>query len=31
MQPSRHPETPATLFLSKHGIAHSGHCYEYEE
>jgi Cys-tRNA(Pro) deacylase len=31
MQPSRHPETPATLFLRKHGIAHSDHCYEYEE
>lgn len=27
----RHPETPATLFLRKHGIAHSDHFYEYEE
>ena len=25
------PETPATLFLHKHGIAHSNHLYEYEE
>jgi Cys-tRNA(Pro) deacylase len=25
------PETPATKFLHKHGIAHSNHLYEYEE
>jgi len=25
------PETPATLFLRKHGIAHSNHPYAYEE
>jgi Cys-tRNA(Pro) deacylase len=25
------PETPATLFLSRHGVAHSNHFYEYEE
>ncbi|MFA7268354.1 MAG: Cys-tRNA(Pro) deacylase [Sterolibacterium sp.] len=27
----RAPETPATQFLRKHGIAHSDHLYEYEE
>ncbi|MCX7169792.1 MAG: Cys-tRNA(Pro) deacylase [Proteobacteria bacterium] len=25
------PETPATLFLRKHRVAHSNHLYEYEE
>jgi len=25
------PETPATLFLQRHGIAHSNHLYRYEE
>ncbi|GAB2182382.1 Cys-tRNA(Pro) deacylase [Denitratisoma sp. agr-D3] len=25
------PETPATQFLAKHGIAHSNHLYAYEE
>lgn len=25
------PETPATAFLKKHGVAHSNHLYEYEE
>ena len=25
------PETPATVFLRKHGIAHSNHVYAYEE
>jgi Cys-tRNA(Pro) deacylase len=25
------PETPATKFLHKHGVAHSNHLYEYEE
>lgn len=25
------PETPATQFLRKHGVAHSNHLYEYEE
>jgi Cys-tRNA(Pro) deacylase len=25
------PETPATLFLKRHGIAHSNHLYAYEE
>ena len=25
------PETPATQFLRKHGIAHSNHLYDYEE
>ncbi|MBI4984315.1 MAG: Cys-tRNA(Pro) deacylase, partial [Rhodocyclales bacterium] len=25
------PETPATVFLRKHGIAHSNHLYTYEE
>ena len=25
------PETPATLFLKKHGVAHSNHPYAYEE
>ena len=28
---SHAPETPATLFLRKHGIAHSNHPYPYEE
>ncbi|MDP1527026.1 MAG: Cys-tRNA(Pro) deacylase [Rhodocyclaceae bacterium] len=27
----RPPETPATKFLNKHGIAHSNHLYTYEE
>ncbi len=27
----KHPETPATLFLRKHGVAHSDHLYTYEE
>ncbi|MFA6443474.1 MAG: aminoacyl-tRNA deacylase [Sterolibacterium sp.] len=27
----RAPETPATLFLRKHGVAHSDHLYTYEE
>jgi Cys-tRNA(Pro) deacylase len=27
----RPPETPATRFLHKHGIAHSNHLYAYEE
>ncbi|MCX7176364.1 MAG: aminoacyl-tRNA deacylase [Proteobacteria bacterium] len=27
----RAPETPATLFLRKHGVAHSDHLYAYEE
>jgi Cys-tRNA(Pro) deacylase len=27
----RPPETPATQFLHKHGIAHSNHLYTYEE
>ncbi|MDO9243444.1 MAG: Cys-tRNA(Pro) deacylase [Rhodocyclaceae bacterium] len=27
----RPPETPATQFLHKHGIAHSNHLYPYEE
>ena len=25
------PETPATVFLQKHGVAHSSHLYGYEE
>jgi Cys-tRNA(Pro) deacylase len=25
------PETPATVFLARHGIAHSSHLYAYEE
>ena len=25
------PETPATVFLNKHGVAHSNHLYGYEE
>ena len=25
------PETPATTFLRRHGVAHSNHLYEYEE
>ena len=29
--PALSPETPATLFLKKHGIAHSSHRYNYEE
>jgi Cys-tRNA(Pro) deacylase len=28
---SQAPETPATVFLRRHGIAHSNHLYEYEE
>jgi Cys-tRNA(Pro) deacylase len=28
---SNAPETPATAFLKKHGIAHSNHLYAYEE
>ena len=28
--PKSAPETPATLFLRKHGVAHSNHFYEYE-
>ncbi len=28
---ARPPETPATQFLHKHGIAHSNHLYAYEE
>lgn len=28
---SNAPETPATVFLKKHGIAHSSHLYAYEE
>ncbi|MDD5250065.1 MAG: Cys-tRNA(Pro) deacylase [Rhodocyclaceae bacterium] len=28
---SNAPETPATVFLKKHGIAHSNHLYAYEE
>jgi Cys-tRNA(Pro) deacylase len=28
---SQAPETPATLFLARHGIAHSNHLYAYEE
>lgn len=32
MKPEQHvPETPATVFLRKHGVAHSNHLYEYEE
>lgn len=32
MKPEQHaPETPATQFLRKHGVAHSNHLYEYEE
>lgn len=27
----RPPETPATQFLRKHGVAHSNHLYKYEE
>ena len=27
----KHPETPATLFLRKHEVAHSDHLYTYEE
>ena len=30
-QNSSAPETPATKFLHKHGVAHSNHLYEYEE
>lgn len=28
---SQAPETPATKFLKRHGIAHSNHLYQYEE
>jgi Cys-tRNA(Pro) deacylase len=28
---SKAPETPATLFLKRHGVAHSNHLYAYEE
>lgn len=28
---SQAPETPATVFLRRHGVAHSNHLYEYEE
>jgi Cys-tRNA(Pro) deacylase len=28
---SQAPETPATVFLRRHGIAHSNHLYTYEE
>jgi len=28
---SNAPETPATVFLRKHGVAHSNHLYAYEE
>jgi Cys-tRNA(Pro) deacylase len=31
MKSDRPPETPATLFLRRHGIAYSGHLYAYEE
>jgi Cys-tRNA(Pro) deacylase len=32
MKPETHaPETPATAFLRRHGIAHSAHFYPYEE
>ena len=32
MKPEQHaPETPATQFLSRHGVAHSDHFYQYEE
>ena len=31
MKSDRAPETPATQFLRKHGIAHSTHLYDYEE
>jgi Cys-tRNA(Pro) deacylase len=30
-QDTHSPETPATKFLHKHGVAHSNHLYEYEE
>ena len=29
--PEAGPETPATKFLHKHGVAHSNHLYQYEE
>ncbi len=29
--PGTAPETPATVFLHKHGIAYSSHLYDYEE
>lgn len=32
MRPDQHaPETPATQYLRKHGVAHSNHLYTYEE
>jgi Cys-tRNA(Pro) deacylase len=31
MKTEHAPETPATLFLRQHGIAHSNHVYAYEE
>jgi len=31
MKSGNAPETPATKFLQKHGVAHSNHLYEYEE
>lgn len=31
MKSEHAPETPATKFLRKHGIAHSSHLYDYEE
>ncbi len=31
MKTEHAPETPATLFLRQHGIAHSNHLYAYEE
>jgi Cys-tRNA(Pro) deacylase len=31
MKSDNAPETPATLFLRQHGIAHSNHLYAYEE
>ena len=31
MKSGNAPETPATIFLRQHGIAHSNHLYDYEE
>jgi Cys-tRNA(Pro) deacylase len=31
MKSDRFPETPATRFLRRHGVAYSGHSYAYEE
>ena len=31
MRSDNAPETPATVFLRQHGIAHSNHLYDYEE